>query len=146
MNSQVGRQRHGHVYPKCWCAPCTWWLEGSKNGVNVETWPGAVFSKCQRRQSHAYILHPLCVSDMAYYDTVLVTCSLPSPSLKPACSGVELPAQSVCHAHCWNLPLCCSEPCMWSPCYWTPRLIGGNRAPFPCVQNSKIELWSECLS
>ena len=59
-------------------------------------------------------------------------CSLPSPSLKPACSGVELPAQSFCHAHCWNLPLCCSEPCTWSPCYWTPRLIGGNRAPFPC--------------
>ena len=58
-------------------------------------------------------------------------CSLPSPSLKPACSGVELPAQSFCHAYCWNLPLCCSEPCTWSPCYWTPRLIGGNWAPFP---------------
>jgi hypothetical protein len=27
-------------------------------------------------------------------------CSLPSPSLKPACSGVELPAHSFCHAHC----------------------------------------------
>jgi hypothetical protein len=59
-------------------------------------------------------------------------CSLPSPSLKPACSGVELPAQSFCHAHCWNLPLCCSEPCTWSPCYWTPRLIGENQASFPC--------------
>ena len=56
----------------------------------------------------------------------------PPPSLKPACSGVELPAQSFCHAHCWNLSLCCLEPCTWSPCYWTPRLIGGNRAPFPC--------------
>jgi hypothetical protein len=31
------------------------------------------------------------------------SCSLPSPSLKPACSGVELPAHSFCHAHCWNL-------------------------------------------
>jgi hypothetical protein len=54
------------------------------------------------------------------------------PSLKPACSGVELPAQSFCHAHCWKVLLCCSEPCTWSPCYWTPRLIGGNWAPFPC--------------
>ena len=34
-------------------------------------------------------------------------CSLPSPSLKPACSGVELPAHSFCHAHCWTMPLCC---------------------------------------
>jgi hypothetical protein len=49
-------------------------------------------------------------------------CSLPSPNLKPACSGVELPSQSFCHAHCWNLPLC----------YWTPRLFGRNWAPFPC--------------
>jgi hypothetical protein len=63
---------------------------------------------------------------------VTLTCSLPSPSLKLACSGVELPTQSFCHAHCWNLLLCCSEPCTWSPCYWIPRLIGGNRAPFPC--------------
>jgi hypothetical protein len=59
-------------------------------------------------------------------------CSLTSPSLKPACSGVELPTQPFCHAQCWNLPLCYSELCTWSPCYWTPRLIGGNRAPFPC--------------
>ena len=58
-------------------------------------------------------------------------CSLPSPSLKPACSGVEVSAQSFCHAHCWNLPLCCSEPYTWSPCYWTPRLFGGNWAPPP---------------
>ena len=64
-------------------------------------------------------------------DIFLIYCSLPSSSLKPACSGVELPAQSFCHAHFWNLPLCCSEPCTWSPCYWTPRLIGGNRAPPP---------------
>jgi hypothetical protein len=27
-------------------------------------------------------------------------CSLPSPSLKPACSGVEPPAHLLCHAHC----------------------------------------------
>jgi hypothetical protein len=58
-------------------------------------------------------------------------CSLPSPSLKPACSGVELPAQSFCHAHCWNLLLCWSEAITWSPCYWTPRLFGGNWAPPP---------------
>ena len=62
---------------------------------------------------------------------LLFCCSLPSPSLKPACSGVELPAQSFCHAHCWNLPLCCSEAITWSPCYWTPRLFGGNWAPPP---------------
>jgi hypothetical protein len=35
---------------------------------------------------------------------------------------VELPAQSFCHAHCWNLPLC----------YWTLRLFCRNWAPFPC--------------
>jgi hypothetical protein len=55
--------------------------------------------------------------------------------------GWSLPAQSFCHAHCWNLPLCCSEPYMWSPCYWTPRLIRGNRVPPPSFitecQNSK---------
>jgi hypothetical protein len=33
----------------------------------------------------------------------LPQCSLPSPSLKPACSGVELPAHSFCHAHCWTV-------------------------------------------
>jgi hypothetical protein len=42
-------------------------------------------------------------------DSIENTCSLPSPSLKPACSGVELPTQSFCHAYCWNLLLCCSE-------------------------------------
>ncbi|EDL03342.1 mCG1026215, partial [Mus musculus] len=62
-------------------------------------------------------------------------CSLPSPSLKPACSGVELPAHSFCHAHCWNLPPCCSEAITCSPCYWTPRLFGGNRVPFPFLHN-----------
>ena len=67
-------------------------------------------------------------------------CSLPSPSLKPACSGVELPAQSFCHAHCWNLPLCCSELCTCSPCYWTPRPVGGNRVPSPFLFNWMSEL------
>ena len=75
---------------------------------------------------------PFCCSYIWRHFEILIFCSLPSPSLKPACSGVELPAQSFCHAHCWNLPLCCSEPCTWSYCYWTPRLIGGNWAPFPC--------------
>lgn len=60
------------------------------------------------------------------------SCSLSSPSLKPACSGVELPAQSFCHAHCWSLSLSCSEAITWSPCYWTLRLFGGNQVPFPC--------------
>jgi hypothetical protein len=66
----------------------------------------------------------------------IMYCSLPSPSLKPACSGVELPAQLFCHSHCWNLPLCCSEPYTWSPCYWTPRLFGGNQVPPPPSQLS----------
>ena len=61
----------------------------------------------------------------------VLRCSLPSPSLKPACSGVELPAQSFCHAYCWNLLLCCFEPITRSPCYWIPRLFGGNWAPPP---------------
>jgi hypothetical protein len=60
---------------------------------------------------------------------------------------MELAIQSFCHAHCWNLPLCCSEPYTWSPCYWTPGLLGGNCPPFPsfitACWNSKIELWSE---
>ena len=45
---------------------------------------------------------------------------------------------------------CCLEPHTCSPCYWTPRLFGRNRVPslflHNCVRNSKIELWSECLS
>ena len=45
--------------------------------------------------------------------------------------GWSLLAQSFCHAHCWNLPPCCSEPYTRSPCYWTPRLIGGNQIPPP---------------
>ena len=55
-------------------------------------------------------------------------CSLSSPSLKPACSGVELAAQLFCHAHCWSL--------FWShhvfTCNLTPRLFGRNRpVPLP---------------
>jgi hypothetical protein len=64
-------------------------------------------------------------------------CSLPSPSLKPACSGVELPAHSFCHAHCWNL---------WShtraPFYWTRDYSAGIGSPPPSFitecRNSKI--------
>jgi hypothetical protein len=58
-------------------------------------------------------------------------CSLPSPSLKPACSGVELPAHSFCHVNCWTMLLCCLEPHTCSPCYWTARLFGRNQVPSP---------------
>jgi hypothetical protein len=44
---------------------------------------------------------------------------------------VELPAQSFCHAHCWNLPLCCLEPHTCSPCYWTPDQLAGIGFPPP---------------
>jgi hypothetical protein len=82
----------------------------------------------------------------------IVACSLPSPSLKPACSGVELPAHSFCHAHCWNLPLCCSEPHTCSPFYWIRDYSVGIGSPPPSfitsVSTIKFELWSEwiCLS
>jgi hypothetical protein len=77
------------------------------------------------------ILSCVCYIKPSFHLCVSFDCSLPSPSLKPACSGVELPTQSFCHAYCWNLPLCCSEAIMWSPCYWTPRLFGRNWAPPP---------------
>ena len=73
---------------------------------------------------HAYVYIHICI----------YICSLPSPSLKPACSGVELPAHSFCHAHCWNLPLCC-----WCHHVLTllldPRLFGGNWVPSPFLYN-----------
>ena len=64
----------------------------------------------------------------------LSPCSLPFPNLNGSTvyTWMEFAAQSFCHAHCWSLPLSCSEAITWSPCYWIPRLFGGNRAPFPC--------------
>jgi hypothetical protein len=53
-------------------------------------------------------------------------CSLPSPSLKPACSGVELPAHSFCHAHCWNL-----RSHTRAPFYWTRDYSAGIGSPPP---------------
>jgi hypothetical protein len=69
-----------------------------------------------------------------------VLCSLPTPSLEPAGSGVEFPAHSFCHAHCWTVPLCCLEPHTCSPCYWTPRPVGENRVPSPFLYNWMSEL------
>ena len=73
-----------------------------------------------------------------------VLCSLPSPSLKPACSGVELPAHSFCHAYCWNL-----RSHTRAPFYWTRDYSAGIGSPPPSFitecRNSKIELWSEWL-
>jgi hypothetical protein len=109
--------------------------------TQIYKWAQLVCNWCSSRSFCTFLNQNILLYSTAKYLLFLVDrtrsipshpCSLPSPSLKPACSGVELPAQSFCHAHCWNLPLCCSEPCTWSPCYWTPRLIGGNRAPFPC--------------
>jgi hypothetical protein len=54
------------------------------------------------------------------------SCSLPSPSLKPACSGVELPAHSFCHAHCWNL-----RSHTRAPFYWTRDYSAGIGSPPP---------------
>jgi hypothetical protein len=79
--------------------------------------------------------------------TVMASCSLPSPSLKPACSGVELPAHSFCHAHCWNL-----RSHTRAPFYWTRDYSAGVGSPPPSfitsVATIKFELWSEwiCLS
>jgi hypothetical protein len=93
-----------------------------------------------------------CFSGVFEYTGLVVVCSLPSPSLKPACSGVELPAHSFCHAHCWNLPLCCLEPHTCSPFYWTRDYSAGIGSPPPSfitsVATIKFELWSEwiCLS
>ena len=71
---------------------------------------------------------------LALYHIFKIGCSLPSPSLKPACSGVELPAHSFCHAHCWTLLFCC-----WCHHVLTllldPRLFGRNRVPFPFLHN-----------
>jgi hypothetical protein len=53
-------------------------------------------------------------------------CSLPSPSLKPACSGVELPAHSFCHAHCWKL-----QSHTRAPFYWTRDYLVGIGSPLP---------------
>jgi hypothetical protein len=61
-------------------------------------------------------------------------CSLPSPSLKPACSGVELPAHSFCHAHCWTMRFAVGATTC-SPYYWIPRLFGGNQVPSPFLHN-----------
>jgi hypothetical protein len=57
---------------------------------------------------------------------VMGGCSLPSPSLKPACSGVELPAHSFCHAHCWNL-----RSHTRAPFYWTRDYSAGIGSPPP---------------
>jgi hypothetical protein len=69
----------------------------------------------------------------------LPRCSLLSPSLKPACSGVELPAHSFCHAHCWNLR---SHTC--APFYWTRDYSAGIGSPPPSfitsVATIKFEL------
>ena len=63
---------------------------------------------------------------------VVIVASPPPALMVPLFTpGWSLLAQSFCPAHCWNLPLCYSEPYTWSPYYWTPRLIGGNRAPPP---------------
>jgi hypothetical protein len=74
--------------------------------------------------------------------TPLPTCSLPSPSLKPACSGVELPAHSFCHAHCWNL-----RSHTRAPFYWTRDYSAGIGSPPPSfitsVATIKFEPWSE---
>jgi hypothetical protein len=74
--------------------------------------------------------------------TVLCWCSLPSPSLKPACSGVELPAHSFCHAHCWNL-----RSHTRAPFYWTRDYSAGIGSPPPSfitsVATIKFEPWSE---
>jgi hypothetical protein len=72
----------------------------------------------------------------------LPCCSLPSPSLKPACSGVELPAHSFCHAHCWNL-----RNHTRAPFYWTRDYSAGIGSPPPSfitsVATIKFEPWSE---
>jgi hypothetical protein len=63
----------------------------------------------------------------------VVLCSLPSPSLRVPLftPGWSLPAQSFCHAYCWNLWRCCLEPPTWSPCYWSPRTIWRESTPPP---------------
>jgi hypothetical protein len=82
-----------------------------------------------------------------YTQSKSVICSLPSPSLKPDCSGVELPAHSFCHAHCWNL-----RSHTRAPFYWTRDYSVGIGSPPPSfitsVPTIKFELWSEwiCLS
>ena len=77
-------------------------------------------------------------------------CSLPSPSLKPACqgstvcSGMELPSQSFCRAHSWSLLLCCIGAIHMVTLPLDPKIIWQELGPLPlphnCVQNSKIEL------
>ena len=86
-------------------------------------------------------------SRFIHHMTDIRNCSLPSPSLKPACSGVELPAHSCCHAHCWNL-----RSHTRAPFYWTRDYSAGIGSPPPSfitnVATIKFELWSEwnCLS
>jgi hypothetical protein len=65
-------------------------------------------------------------------------CSLPSPSLKPAWSGVELAAQSFCHAHCWSLPLCCSEAITCSPATLLQDYLV-EIGPLPLLHNGVLE-------
>ena len=76
--------------------------------------------------------------------TEVPLCSLPSPSLKPACSGVELPAQSFCHAHCWNLPALLFGAIHVVTLLLDSEIIWRESGPLPllhnCVQNSKFEL------
>jgi hypothetical protein len=83
-----------------------------------------------------------CHSQGFYSCTNIMTCSLPSPSLKPACSGVELPAHSFCHAHCWNL-----QSHTRAPFYWTRDYSAGIGSPPPSfitsVATIKFEPWSE---
>jgi hypothetical protein len=85
-----------------------------------------------------------CTSLQSHQQWRSVPCNLYSPSLKPACSGVEFPAHSFCHTHCWNLPICCSEPHTCSPFYWTRDYSAGIRSPPPSfitsVATIKFEL------
>jgi hypothetical protein len=83
-----------------------------------------------------------CVPCVWWQFTCVLSCSLPSPSLKPACSGVELPAHSFCHAHCWNL-----RSHTRAPFYWTRDYSAGIGSPPPSfitsVTTIKFEPWSE---
>ena len=87
--------------------------------------------KTEKKKRGGDVAH---VGLLAYHVQGLGTilCSLPSPSLNGSSvyTWMELAAKSFCHAHCWNLLLCCSEPYTWSPCYWSPGLFGGNCPPF----------------
>jgi hypothetical protein len=120
-------------------AKCAYWYSSGKWGQPATFSLGRVLAPQERIYGTLNLVKSLCSMTSCQGPrreapvSVLLDgcCSLPFPSLTPACSGVELPAQLFCHAHCWNLPLCCLEPYTWSPCYWIPRLIGGNWPPSP---------------